>query len=70
MELGLKPPKPGSLWIKEESALRWLYIAQEGNHAIRITIRKDTGKVIQVDLEGFIHGNIRELKIGDAAKQS
>ena len=56
-------PEPGSLWTHEESHLRWLYIAQDGNHAVKITIRKDTGKVVQVDLEGYIHGECWELKL-------
>jgi hypothetical protein len=62
MDTATETPKPGSLWIKEASQLRWLYIAQDGNHAIKITIRKDTGKVLQIDLEGYIHGELQEVK--------
>lgn len=56
-------PEPGSLWISEQEQLRWLYIAQDGNRAVRITIRRETGKVVAVDLEGYIHGKCREVKL-------
>jgi hypothetical protein len=61
-----KKPEPGSIWTAEKDHLRWLYIAQDGNHAVKITIRKETGKVIDIDLEGYIdRGDCREISIAE-----
>lgn len=49
-----RSPEPGEVWVGDSESLTNLYIAQEGRKAIRITLRKSTGKVIQIDMEGWI----------------
>jgi len=61
-----KVAEPGSVWTDEADQLKWIYIAQEGNHAVRITIRKSTGCVIGIDLEGWIGKDCQELERGAA----
>ena len=55
-------PEPGSVWTREAESLKWIYIAQDGHRAIRIRTRKSTGKVMNIDMEGWIGVECREMK--------